>query len=148
MKTKRCLFDGCLFRYVQAKLEMAYWSCKYCWSHGSNISLALCKSYQHGKHISNVSSRCVFGNLTSLLFLTSLPSYLPTTPNLKSSTTCTLCCFLSPICSLHSPLSNKGWKGSRETDDIINLLKTEKCLECKVDACCHVVTFFSYLSKR
>lgn len=26
--------------------------------------------------------------------------------------TCTLCCFLSPICSLHSPLSNKGWDGS------------------------------------
>lgn len=90
---------------------------------------------------------CLGISLPSCFSLLS-PPYLPTTPNLKSSTTCTLCCFLSPICSLHSPLSNKGWKGSRETDDIINLLKTEKCLECKVDACCHVVTFFFLLEQK
>ena len=51
----------------------------------------------------------------------------------KPSTTCTLRCVPSPICSLHSPLSNKGWNGSRETDDILYLLQTEECLECRAE---------------
>lgn len=55
---------------------------------------------------------------------------------------------LPPICSLHSPLSNKGWNGSREAGDIIHLLKTEGFLKCKADICARVLTFSSTWAKE